>query len=56
MFPYNDNDNENAWIGKSARTVKKPIKHSFVFSLFFALFVALFSTTISPLIYFLRIN
>ena len=51
MFPYDDD--ENAWISKSARTIKKSIKHSFVFSLFF---VALFSTTVSPLIYFLRIN
>ena len=54
MFPYNDD--ENAWISKSSRTIKKPIKHSFIFSLFFALFVALFLTTVSPLIYFLRIN
>tara|TARA_B100001123_G_C14800041_1_gene824051 strand:- start:406 stop:570 length:165 start_codon:yes stop_codon:yes gene_type:complete len=54
MFPYNDE--ENAWISKSATIVKKPIKHSFSFSLFFALFVALFSTTITPLIYFLRMN
>ena len=54
MFPYNDE--ENAWISKSATIVKKPIKHSFAFSLFFALFAALVSTTISPLIYFFRIN
>jgi len=54
MFPYNDE--ENAWISKHTKTVKRPIKHSIAYSLFFAIFVALFSTTISPLIYFLRIN
>ncbi len=54
MFPYNDE--EIAWISKKDKTEKKPIKHSFIYSLFFALFAALFSTTISPLIYFFRIN
>ena len=54
MFPYNDD--ENAWISKKAKTLRKPIKHNFIYSLFFALFAALVSATISPLIYFFRIN
>jgi len=54
MFPYNDE--EIAWINKEHKSGKKQIKHSFIYSLFFALFVALFSTTISPLLYFFRIN
>jgi len=54
MFPYNDE--EIAWISKEDRIAKKPTRHSFIYSIFFALLVALFSTTISPLIYFFRIN
>ncbi len=54
MFPYNDT--ENTWISKGVKTMEKPTKHSFIYSLFFALFMALLSTTISPLIYFLKTN
>ena len=54
MFPYNDE--ENAWISRKNTSITKPPKHSLVYSLLFALFAALLSTTISPLIYFFRIN
>ena len=54
MFPYNDE--ENAWISGRTTKITKQEKHSLVYSLLFGLFAALFSTTISPLIYFFRIN
>jgi len=53
MFPYNDE--ENAWISKQNVKVEKN-KHSLIYSLLFAFCAALFSTTISPIIYFYRIN
>ncbi len=54
MFPYNDS--ENAWLSKSSKNVSKMYKHRLFYSLLFALLAALFSTTVSPLIYFFRIN
>ena len=54
MFPYNDE--ENAWVSKSATIENQNSAQSLTISLFFALILALISSTIPPLIYFLRTN
>ena len=54
MFPYNDE--ENAWISRCTTRTIKPAKHSLIYTLLFGLFTALLSATISPLIYFFKIN
>ena len=53
MFPYNDE--ENTWISKCSVN-KKTTKHKLIYSLIFSIFLAFISTTISPLIYFYKIN